>query len=68
MILCFAIFGMVMTGNKVFADPNDGEEPGEGGGGGLELYLHDCSNYNTYRYCSVQKTHLSCDNWRKCPD
>jgi hypothetical protein len=35
MILCFAVFGMVMIGNNVFAtDPNDGEEPGDGDSGG----------------------------------
>ena len=34
MILCFAVFGMVMIGNNVFADPNDGEDPGDGDSGG----------------------------------
>jgi hypothetical protein len=30
MILCFAVFGMVMIGNNVFAtDPNESEEPGD---------------------------------------
>jgi hypothetical protein len=37
MILCFAVFGMVMIGNNVFAggDENDHEEPGDGGGEGV---------------------------------
>jgi hypothetical protein len=42
MILCFAVFGMVMIGNNVFADPNDSEEPGEGGG------VNTATCYSTY--------------------
>jgi len=46
MILCFALFGMVMTGNNVFAggDENDHDCPDLGEGGGTIT----CSQYPGY--------------------
>jgi hypothetical protein len=35
--------------------------------GGVETYMHDCSNYNNYRYCTVSVSHLTCTSWVTCP-
>ena len=53
MILCFALFGMVMIGNNVFAtDPNDSEEPGDGNIGKGTLYGNEAGTL----YCCCPGT------------
>jgi hypothetical protein len=62
MILSFALFGMVMTGNNVFAtdpDPDEYEEPGEGDGGGVftcytKLVREGHAIYNSCKPCEPQ--------------
>ena len=61
MILCFALFGMVMIGNNVFAtDPNDGEDPGDdSGGGGREVTCYGRGLIGSVGY-------FYCDGISKC--
>jgi len=65
MILCFAVFGMVMIGNNVFADPNDGEDPGDGdsGGGLITCYTESVSISGYYTHCLGCKSQRGTAKW-----
>jgi hypothetical protein len=70
MILCFAVFGMVMIGNNVFAtdpDPDEYEEPGDGSGGGAQCEMTQvcasgiCSILNAKKRVFANGCKKACD-------
>ena len=67
MILSFAVGGLFVVGNNVFADDTTPKPPGDQVGGALTRYLNRCSHYHNYQECTLRANINECDYTLHCP-